>query len=401
MSDKPIDIIKKGTDEIINEELLIKKLKSSKPLIIKAGFDPTAPDLHLGHTVLLNKLRQFQDLGHTIIFLIGDFTATIGDPTGKTELRPVLSNKEVLKNAQTYKEQVFKILDKKKTLIKFNSEWLSKLSAAELINIIGSYSVARMLERDDFKKRFKSNKNISIKEFIYPILQGYDSVKLNADVELGGTDQKFNLLMGRYFQSINNPDKEDSKQVVITLPLLVGLDGVKKMSKSLNNYIAIDDSPKDMFGKIMSISDDLMWKYLDILSEKSIENIKSLKVEALANKINPRDIKFELGIEIVTRFHNKVEAEKSKNDFLKVFQKNQNPDDIKLVDVSEMPLPNLLKHVGFVTSTSEARRLITQKALKIDERTIESIDEKLPAGQYLIKLGKKKIIKVNIMKSLK
>jgi tyrosyl-tRNA synthetase len=399
MSDKPIDIIKKGTDEIINEELLIKKLKSSKPLIIKAGFDPTAPDLHLGHTVLLNKLRQFQDLGHTIIFLIGDFTATIGDPTGKTELRPVLSNKEVLKNAQTYKEQVFKILDKKKTLIKFNSEWLSKLSAAELINIIGSYSVARMLERDDFKKRFKSNKNISIKEFIYPILQGYDSVKLNADVELGGTDQKFNLLMGRYFQSTNNPDKEDSKQVVITLPLLVGLDGVKKMSKSLNNYIAIDDSPKDMFGKIMSISDDLMWKYLEILSEKSIENIKSLKAEALANKINPRDIKFELGIEIVTRFHNKVEAEKSKNDFLKVFQKNQNPDDIKLVDVSEMPLPNLLKHVGFVTSTSEARRLITQKALKIDERTIESIDEKLPAGQYLIKLGKKKFIKVNIIKT--
>ena len=399
MSDKPIDIIKKGTDEIINEELLIKKLKSSKPLIIKAGFDPTAPDLHLGHTVLLNKLRQFQDLGHTIIFLIGDFTATIGDPTGKTELRPVLSNKEVLKNAQTYKEQVFKILDKKKTLIKFNSEWLSKLSAAELINIIGSYSVARMLERDDFKKRFKSNKNISIKEFIYPILQGYDSVKLNADVELGGTDQKFNLLMGRYFQSINNSDKEDSKQVVITLPLLVGLDGVKKMSKSLNNYIAIDDSPKDMFGKIMSISDDLMWKYLEILSEKSIENIKSLKAEALANKINPRDIKFELGIEIVTRFHNKAEAEKSKNDFLKVFQKNQNPDDIKLVDVSEMPLPNLLKHVGFVTSTSEARRLITQKALKIDERTIESIDEKLPAGQYLIKLGKKKFIKVNIIKT--
>ena len=399
MSDKPIDIIKKGTDEIINEELLIKKLKSSKPLIIKAGFDPTAPDLHLGHTVLLNKLRQFQDLGHTIIFLICDFTATIGDPTGKTELRPVLSNKEVLKNAQTYKEQVFKILDKKKTLIKFNSEWLSKLSAAELINIIGSYSVARMLERDDFKKRFKSNKNISIKEFIYPILQGYDSVKLNADVELGGTDQKFNLLMGRYFQSINNPDKEDSKQVVITLPLLVGLDGVKKMSKSLNNYIAIDDSPKDMFGKIMSISDDLMWKYLEILSEKSIENIKSLKAEALANKINPRDIKFELGIEIVTRFHNKAEAEKSKNDFLKVFQKNQNPDDIKLIDVSEMPLPNLLKHVGFVTSTSEARRLITQKALKIDERTIESIDEKLPTGQYLIKLGKKKFIKVNIIKT--
>ena len=239
MPDKPISIIKRGTDEIINEDLLIKKLKSSKPLIIKAGFDPTAPDLHLGHTVLLNKLRQFQDLGHTVIFLIGDFTATIGDPTGKTELRPVLSPEEVTKNAETYKEQVFKILDKNKTVVKFNSEWLGKLTASELIQIIGSYSVARMLERDDFKKRFKSNKNISIKEFIYPILQGYDSVALNADVELGGTDQKFNLLMGRYFQSVNKPNDEDAKQVIITLPLLEGLDGVKKMSKSLNNYIAI------------------------------------------------------------------------------------------------------------------------------------------------------------------
>ena len=291
MSEKPIDIIKKGTDEIINEDLLIKKLNSSKSLTIKAGFDPTAPDLHLGHTVLLNKLRQFQDLGHTVIFLIGDFTATIGDPTGKTELRPVLSDKEVLKNADTYKNQVFKILDENKTIVKFNSEWLAKLSSAELINIIGSYSVARMLERDDFKKRFKTNKNISIKEFIYPILQGYDSVALNADVELGGTDQKFNLLMGRYFQSLNNPNNEDAKQVVITLPLLEGLDGVKKMSKSLNNYIAIDDKPKEMFGKIMSISDELMWKYYEILSSISTKCLKELKKGALENNINPRDIK--------------------------------------------------------------------------------------------------------------
>ena len=396
MSDKPIDIIKKGTDEIINEELLVKKLQSSKPLVIKAGFDPTAPDLHLGHTVLLNKLRQFQDLGHTVIFLIGDFTATIGDPTGKTELRPVLSNAEVLKNAETYKSQVFKILDQNKTMIKFNSEWLAKLSAAELINIIGSYSVARMLERDDFKKRFKTNKNISIKEFIYPILQGYDSVALNADVELGGTDQKFNLLMGRYFQSINNPDKEDAKQVVITLPLLEGLDGFKKMSKSLNNYIAIDDSPKEMFGKIMSISDDLMWRYYEILSSISNKELNILKSKAVEDKLNPRDIKFDLGVEIVTRFHNKKEAEKSKNDFLAVFQKNKNPDDIELVEVKAMPLPNLLKHIGFVSSTSEARRLISQKALKINEKTVNSIDEELPNGQYLLKLGKKKFIKVNI-----
>ena len=396
MSDSQIDIIKKGVDEVINEDGLIKKLKSSEPLIIKAGFDPTTPDLHLGHTVLLNKLRQFQDLGHTVIFLIGDFTATIGDPTGKTELRPILSKKEVAQNAETYKDQVFKILDKDKTLIKFNSEWLSKLSASELIEIIGSYSVARMLERDDFKKRFKSNKNISIKEFIYPILQGYDSVALNADIELGGTDQKFNLLMGRYFQSLHNPNDNDAKQVVITLPLLEGLDGVKKMSKSLDNYIAIKDSPKDMFGKIMSISDDLMWRYYDILSELVPEDIKLLKKDAKSNKLNPRDVKFDLGIEIVTKFYNKKEAEKAKLDFLQVFQLNKNPEDIDIIDANPMPLPNLLKHIGFVSSTSEARRLIGQKALKIDDEVVDSIGLELKNGVYLLKLGKKKFIKVNI-----
>ena len=396
MNNKPIDIIKKGVDEIINEDLLIKKLNSSKPLVIKAGFDPTAPDLHLGHTVLLNKLRQFQDLGHSVIFLIGDFTATIGDPTGKTELRPVLSNAEVKKNAETYRQQVFKILDENKTTVKFNSEWLRKLSAEELIQIIGSYSVARMLERDDFKKRFKSNKNISIKEFIYPILQGYDSVELKADVELGGTDQKFNLLMGRYLQSISNPNNEDAKQVVITLPLLEGLDGIKKMSKSLNNYIAIDDNPKEMFGKIMSISDDLMWRYFEVLSSISIKDLDKLKKDVINNKINPRDIKFDLGIEIVSRFYNKDEAEKAKNDFLNIFQKNKNPEDLELVEVNTMPLPNLLKHIGFVSSTSEARRLIAQKALKINDNVVNFIDEELPEGIYLLKLGKKKFIKVKI-----
>ena len=399
MPDKPISIIKKGTDEIINENLLIKKLKSSKPLIIKAGFDPTAPDLHLGHTVLLNKLRQFQDLGHTVIFLIGDFTATIGDPTGKTELRPVLSPEEVTKNAKTYKEQVFKILDKNKTVVKFNSEWLGKLTASELIQIIGSYSVARMLERDDFKKRFKSNKNISIKEFIYPILQGYDSVALNADVELGGTDQKFNLLMGRYFQSVNKPNDENAKQVIITLPLLEGLDGVKKMSKSLNNYIAIKDTPKDMFGKIMSISDDLMWRYYEILSNISSQELKNIKKDAALGVINPRDVKYNLGLEIVTRFYNKVEAENAKDEFTKIFQQNKNPENIELKEVQSMPLPNLLKHIGFVASTSEARRLIAQKALKINDEVEDSITLELPNGLYLLKLGKKKFIKVNITSS--
>jgi tyrosyl-tRNA synthetase len=397
MQNKPFDIIKRGTEEIINEDTLIKKLMSSKPLTIKAGFDPTAPDLHLGHTVLLNKLRQFQDLGHNVIFLIGDFTATIGDPTGKTELRPVLSVSEVKKNAETYKKQVFKILDKNKTIIKFNSEWLSKLSSEKLIQIIGSYSVARMLERDDFKKRFKSNQNISIKEFIYPILQGYDSVVLEADIELGGTDQKFNLLMGRYFQSIEKPNDEDANQVVITLPLLEGLDGIKKMSKSLGNYIAIDDSPKDMFGKIMSISDELMWKYYEILSALTLEEIGILKQNANDNKINPRDIKLDLGIEIVSKFYDKDIANEAKTEFLNVFQKNKNPDKLDLIEINAMPLPNILKEIGFVSSTSEARRLIEQNALKINEKTVNLIDTVLKDGTYLLKLGKKKFIKVKII----
>ena len=392
-----LDVIKKGTDEIIGEELLIKKLNSSKPLVVKAGFDPTAPDLHLGHTILLNKLRQFQDLGHKVIFLIGDFTATIGDPTGKTELRPTLSMDEVIANAETYKKQVFKILDEKKTIIKFNSEWLSKLSASDLIQIIGSYSVARMLERDDFKKRFKSNKNISLKEFIYPILQGYDSVALKADVELGGTYQKFNLLMGRYFQGLNN-NNEEAKQVVITLPLLEGLDGVKKMSKTLNNYIAIDDIPSEIFGKIMSISDDLMWRYYELLSDIDHKQLNKLKNAANNNEMNPRDIKIDLGIEIVTKFYNKDTAIKAKEDFLNIFQQNKTPENIEMINISQMPLPNLLKQIGFVPSTSEARRLIDQKALKINDQVIESIDFEITEGLHNLKLGKKKFAQINVKK---
>ena len=392
-----LDTIKRGTDEIIGEELLIKKLNSSKSLVIKAGFDPTAPDLHLGHTILLNKLKQFQDLGHQVIFLIGDFTATIGDPTGKTELRPTLSMDEVISNAETYKKQVFKILDEKKTIIKFNSEWLGKLSASDLIQIIGSYSVARMLERDDFKKRFKSNKNISLKEFIYPILQGYDSVALEADIELGGTDQKFNLLMGRYFQGLNN-NNEEAKQVVITLPLLEGLDGVKKMSKTLNNYIAIEDIPSEIFGKIMSISDDLMWRYYELLSEIDSKQLNQLKKAANNSEMNPRDIKIDLGIEIVTKFYDKKLAIKAKEDFLNIFQQNKQPENVEMINIKQMPLPNLLKQIGFVPSTSEARRLIDQKALKINDQVIDSIDYEITEGLHNLKLGKKKFAQINVKK---
>ncbi len=398
MHDK-LSIISRGTDEIIEEEGLIKKLEASRPLTIKAGFDPTAPDIHLGHTVLLNKMRQFQDLGHKVIFLIGDFTATIGDPTGKTELRPILSEKEILENAKTYKEQVFKILNPKETIIKFNSEWLKKLSGSKIIEIIGEYSVARMLERDDFKKRFKNNQNISIKEFVYPILQGYDSYAINADVELGGTDQKFNLLMGRHIQALKNPNDDQAKQIVITLPLLEGTDGVKKMSKSLDNYIGINDKSDDMFGKIMSISDDLMWKYYDLLSFKKIAEIEKFKKGAKNNEINPRDIKLDLASEIVERFHSEKEAIEARKNFLDVFQKNMQPDPstLKTVEIKKMPLPNLLKESGLVSSTSEARRLISQGALKIDNVSVESAEHIIEPGEYFLKLGKKKFINIKVI----
>lgn len=392
-----LEEIKRGADEILVFSEFEEKIKSGKKLKIKAGFDPTAPDLHLGHTVLLNKLRQFQNFGHDVIFLIGDFTGMIGDPTGKNATRPPLTEDEVKQNAKTYQNQVFKILDKKRTHVVFNSEWLKNLGADGMLKLSAQYTVARMLERDDFSKRFKSNQSISIHEFMYPLMQGYDSVALEADVELGGTDQKFNLLMGRYFQSIEKPNDEDAKQVVITLPLLEGLDGIKKMSKSLGNYIAIDDSPKDMFGKIMSISDELMWKYYEILSTLTLEEIGILKQNANDNKINPRDIKLDLGIEIVSKFYDKDIANEAKTEFLNVFQKNKNPDKLDLIEINAMPLPNLLKEIGFVSSTSEARRLIEQNALKINEKTVNLIDTVLKDGTYLLKLGKKKFIKVKII----
>jgi len=396
MKDSDLALLLRGVEEIVPKQEFHKKLDENRPLRVKLGFDPTAPDLHLGHTVILNKLKLFQDLGHQVIFLIGDFTGLVGDPSGVNETRPVLNEKDIKKNAETYERQVFKILDKEKTEIRFNSEWMNKFSPEDFIRLLSVQTVARMLERDDFSKRYNAQKPISIHEFLYPLLQGYDSVALEADIELGGTDQKFNLLMGRYFQSLNNPDVEDAKQVVITLPLLEGLDGVKKMSKSLNNYIAIDDSPKEMFGKIMSISDELMWKYFEVLSSISLKDLNTLKKSAAENKTNPRDAKLDLGYEIVSRFYSDEIAEKSKNDFLSVFQQNKIPDEIDLVEISQMPLHNILKHVGFVKSTSEARRLIEQKALKIDDNVEESVNKVLEKGTYLLKLGKKKFIRVKI-----
>ena len=392
MSEKSLDIIKKGTDEIINEESLVKKLKSKRPLVVKAGFDPTAPDLHLGHTVLLNKLRQFQDLGHTVIFLIGDFTATIGDPTGKTELRPILSKEEVTLNAKTYKKQVFKILDKSKTIIKFNSEWLSKLSASEMIQIIGSYSVARMLERDDFKKRFKSNKNISIKEFIYPILQGYDSVVLNADIELGGTDQKFNLLMGRELQKAYG----QTPQSILTMPLLEGLDGVNKMSKSLNNYIGIDEPPEAMYAKLLSISDDLMLRYIDLLSLKNNEEINSWK-KRLKDGENPKNIKDEFSQEIIERFHDHEGYLKAKKDF-EQRSSGHAPDEVqefKLNKQDNGAIPNILKNINFVSSTSEALRLMKSGGIRVDGEKIDK-DYSLNSDEFLIQVGKRKFGKIKL-----
>jgi tyrosyl-tRNA synthetase len=321
-------IINRGTDEILTETDLTKKLKSGKQLVIKAGFDPTAPDLHLGHTVLLNKLRHFQDLGHKVIFLIGDFTGRIGDPSGKNKTRPTLNSKDLIENAKTYEKQVFKILKKDLTEIKFNSEWCDQLGADGLIKLASKYNVARMLERDDFNKRFTSNKSIAIHEFLYPLVQGYDSVALKADVECGGTDQKFNLLVGRELQR----DYDQDPQVVITVPILEGLDGEKKMSKSLDNYVAIDEDPDEMFGKIMSISDDLMWRWFELLSFMPEEQISKLKDEMNIGK-NPRDIKFVLAEELVDRFHKDGDGEKCKETFLNRFQKGNMPDEIELIEV--------------------------------------------------------------------
>ena len=387
-------LIKRGTDEILTESDLKKKLKSGKQLIIKAGFDPTAPDLHFGHTVLLNKLRHFQDLGHKVIFLIGDFTGQIGDPSGKNKTRPTLSSKELTLNAKTYEKQVFKILKKELTEVKFNSEWCNKLGAAGMISLASKYNVARMLERDDFNKRYSANQSIAVHEFLYPLVQGYDSVALEADVECGGTDQKFNLLVGRELQ--RTYDQEP--QVVITVPILEGLDGTNKMSKSLDNFIAIDEEPNDMFGKIMSISDTLMWRWFELLSFISDKELKNLQKEADSGK-NPRDIKFILAEELVDRFHKEGDGKKCKEAFLKRFQKGQMPDDIPTfslkLDTKSIPLVNLLKNADMTSSTSEAMRLIKQGGVKIDSVKVENPKLEIQKGSEAIyQVGKRKFLKI-------
>jgi len=386
--------IKRGTDEILPQEELIEKLKRGKPLTIKAGFDPTAPDLHLGHTVLINKLRTFQQLGHRVIFLIGDFTGLIGDPTGKNVTRKPLSKEQVLENAKTYQQQVFKILDPEKTEIRFNSEWMEKLGAAGMIKLAASQTVARMLERDDFKKRYANEQPIAIHEFLYPLVQGWDSVALQADVELGGTDQRFNLLMGRELQK----GEGQSPQAIIMVPLLEGLDGVQKMSKSLNNYIGITDAPTEMFGKIMSISDELMWRYYDLLSFKPLEEIKALR-ESVAAGANPRDLKIALAKEIIERFHSSQAAEEAHQDFIVRFQKNAIPEDIPTMTlpfVAEgIGLAQLLKDADLVASTSEAMRMVKQGAVKINGEKVDNEKHVVTEqGEAVYQVGKRKFARI-------
>jgi tyrosyl-tRNA synthetase len=388
--------IKRGAEEILLEDELLAKLRLGKPLKIKAGFDPTAPDLHLGHTVLINKLRQFQQLGHEVIFLIGDFTGMIGDPTGKNVTRKALTKEDVLANAETYKEQVFKILDPAKTTVAFNSTWMEKLGAAGMLKLASRQTVARMMERDDFKKRYNGGQAIAIHEFMYPLVQGWDSVALEADVELGGTDQKFNLLMGRELQKAEG----QRPQTVLMMPLLEGLDGVQKMSKSLNNYIGITDAPNDMFGKIMSISDDLMWRYYELLSFKPIDVINGYK-ENIAAGSNPRDVKIDLAKELIERFHDKAAAEAAYQEFINRFQKGAVPDDISEINViaqnGEIAITNLLKEAGLVASTSEAMRMIKQGAAKIEGEKV--VDNKLMislGSTAIYQVGKRKFAKVTV-----
>jgi tyrosyl-tRNA synthetase len=388
--------IKRGSDEILIEEELIERLKKGKCLKIKAGFDPTAPDLHLGHTVLINKLRAFQQLGHEVIFLIGDFTGLIGDPTGKNVTRKPLTTEQILENAKTYQEQVFKILDPAKTTIRFNSEWMNDLGAAGMIKLAASQTVARMLERDDFKKRYANGQPIAIHEFLYPLVQGWDSVALESDVELGGTDQRFNLLMGRELQK----SQGQAQQTVLMMPLLEGLDGVQKMSKSLNNYIGITDAPNDMFGKIMSISDELMWRYYDLLSFRPIEDIAALKASVETGK-NPRDIKIELAQELIARFHSEADAEAALQDFIQRFQKNAIPDDMPEITLSlpadGLAIGNLLKQANLVASTSDAMRMIKQGAVKIDGEKVTDTRLILSDNREAVfQVGKRKFARVTL-----
>jgi tyrosyl-tRNA synthetase len=391
-----LKIINRGTDEILTESDLKKKLDSGKQLLVKAGFDPTAPDLHFGHTVLLNKLRHFQDLGHKVVFLIGDFTGRIGDPSGKNKTRPTVDSDDLIENAKTYKKQVFKILKEDLTEVKFNSEWCDQLGADGLIKLASKYNVARMLERDDFNKRFTSNKSIAIHEFLYPLVQGYDSVALQADVECGGTDQKFNLLVGRELQR----DYDQEPQVVITVPILEGLDGEKKMSKSLDNYIAIDEEPNEMFGKIMSISDDLMWRWFELLSFLPEEEILKLKAEIREGR-NPRDIKFILAEELVDRFHNEGDGKNCREIFLNRFQKGKMPEDIETFEIDiendSIPLVNLLKDTNMISSVSEGNRLIKQGGIKINQEKV--VDIKLEISKRSVNIyqvGKRRFLKIKV-----
>lgn len=387
--------IKRGIDEILVEDELIAKLKLNRPLRVKLGMDPTAPDIHLGHTVILNKLRQFQDLGHQVLLLIGDFTAQVGDPSGKNTTRPPLTPEEVAANAQTYAEQAFKVLDPAKTEIVYNSHWLGKLGATGLIQLAAKQTVARMLERDDFKKRYSSNQAIAIHEFIYPLLQGHDSVELKADIELGGTDQKFNLLMGRELQK----EAGQAPQVVITMPLLEGLDGVKKMSKSAHNYIGVDEAPAEMFGKIMSLSDDMMWRYFELLSRRSLEELAALH-QQVAEGTNPRDIKILLAKEIITRYHDATAAEQAHQAFVDRFQKNAIPDDMPEVTLSGqgegLAIANLLKEAQLVASTSEALRMIKQGAVRVDGDKLEDTKAVISQGVAVYQVGKRKFARVTV-----
>ena len=390
--DEQLAIIQRGTDEILPLDELKTKLKKNKPLRIKLGMDPTAPDLHLGHTVVINKMKQLQDLGHEIIFLIGDFTGMIGDPTGKNVTRKPLTKEDVLENAKTYQDQIFKILDKEKTTIAFNSAWMSKMSSTEMISLASKHTVARMLERDDFSKRYKGGQAISIHEFLYPLVQGYDSVALRADMELGGSDQKFNLLVGRELQKQANMEP----QVILTMPILEGLDGVQKMSKSLDNYIGIDEDPDSMFGKIMSISDELMWRYLELLSFESLETIELWKKE-VENGENPRNIKFRLAEEIITRFHSNKEAKKAQQNFIDRFAKNQIPEEMDEYTFSKgLKIANLLKDSDLVISTSEAFRMIKQGAVKMDGEKINDKDFTPNVGTSVYQVGKRKFARVTI-----
>ena len=393
-----LEILRRGADDILLEADLVSKLKRGKPLRVKAGFDPTAPDLHLGHTVLINKMRQFQDLGHEVIFLIGDFTGMIGDPSGKNVTRPPLSRDQIIENARTYEHQIYKILDPEQTIVMFNSSWMGEMNAAGMIELAAKYTVARMLERDDFRKRYSNNQSISIHEFLYPLVQGYDSVAMKADVELGGTDQRFNLLVGRELQK----EYGQEPQVVLTMPLLEGLDGVQKMSKSLGNYVGITDPPDEMFGKLMSISDELMWRYFELLSFRPMAEIGKLKNE-VKEGANPRDIKMELAQEIVERFHDKQSAGNSRDEFINRFRHGQLPEDMPELEFSGgnagAPIAQVLKQTKLTSSTSEAYRMIGQGGVRVDGERISDRDTALePGNTYVIQVGKRKFARVLITK---